>query len=211
MLDGERGYTLGGFAHWWIQIPWTPRRLPGFRPRFGLPAYGADGADGATGPAGAMGAAGAQGADGAAGAAGADGATGPAGADGVGASVYAFSAVLADIADIASGTAFVNLTSGLTAGGLVDQGSGFTVETASGRDQLVIANAGTYLVTGTLIGSADAVATGVDRGAFRARIARERSTVVTGLAPEGAPTYARNQYDGLLPASWQCRRGRLRV
>ena len=29
---------------------------------------------------------------------------------------------------------------------------------------------------------------------FRARIARERSSVVTGLAPEGAPTYSRNQY-----------------
>ena len=109
------------------------------------------------------------------------------------AEVYAFTATLADIADIASGTAFANLTSGLTAGELVDQGSGFTVETAASRDQLVIANAGTYLVTGTLIGEVDAVSTGADRGLFRARIARERSTVVTGLAPEGTPSYARNQ------------------
>ena len=42
--------------------------------------------------------------------------------------------------------------------------------------------------------SADVVSTGVDRGTFRARIARERGGVVTGLAPEGTPTYARNQY-----------------
>ncbi len=109
------------------------------------------------------------------------------------AEVYAFTATLADIADVASGTAFANLTSGLTAGELVNQGSGFTVETAASRDQLVIANAGTYLVTGTLIGEVDAVSTGADRGLFRARIARERSTVVTGLAPEGTPSYARNQ------------------
>ena len=38
------------------------------------------------------------------------------GGGGGSASVYAFSATLADIADIASGTAFANLTSGLTAG-----------------------------------------------------------------------------------------------
>ena len=107
---------------------------------------------------------------------------------------YAFSATLADIADIASATAFANLTSGLTAGELVNEGSGFTVETAASRDQLVITNGGTYLVTGAIVGSADAVATGVDRGTLRARIARERGGVVTGLAPEGTPTYARNQY-----------------
>ena len=56
---------------------------------------------------------------------------------------------LADLADIASGTAFANLTSGLTAGELVNQGSGFSIETVAGRDKLVIANAGTYLVTGS--------------------------------------------------------------
>ena len=115
---------------------------------------------------------------------------------GTSASVYAFSATLADVADIASGTAFANLTSGLTAGKKVDQGSGFTVETAASRDQLIIVNAGTYLVTGALIGSVDAVDTGADRGIFRARIARERSTVLTGLAPEGTPSYARNQLGG---------------
>ena len=108
---------------------------------------------------------------------------------------YAFTATLADIADIASGTAYANLTSGLTAGELVNEGSGFTIETAASRDKLVITNAGTYLVTASLIGSADAVATGVDRGALRARIARERSAVITALAPEGTPTYARNQYE----------------
>ena len=116
------------------------------------------------------------------------------GGDGGSASVYAFSATLADLADIASGTAFANLTSGLTAGELVNQGSGFTVETAASRDQLVIANAGTYLVTGALSGDADASTLGTSRSVFRARIARERSSVVTGLAPEGAPTYSRNQY-----------------
>ena len=116
------------------------------------------------------------------------------GGDGGSASVYAFSATLADLADIASGTAFANLTSGLTAGELVNQGSGFTVETAASRDQVVIANAGTYLVTGSLSGDADASTLGTSRSVFRARIARERSSVVTGLAPEGAPTYSRNQY-----------------
>ena len=108
---------------------------------------------------------------------------------------YAFSATLADIADIASGTAFANLTSGLTAGELINEGSVFSVETVAGRDKLVLANAGTYSVTASLIGSADVVATGVDRGTFRARIARERSSVITPLAPEGTPTYARNQYE----------------
>ena len=116
------------------------------------------------------------------------------GGGGGSASVYAFSATLADIADIASGTAFANLTSGLTAGELVSQGSGFTVETASSRDQLVIANAGTYWVTAALAGDADASTAGTSRSVFRARIARERSSVVTGLAPEGSPTYSRNQY-----------------
>ena len=116
------------------------------------------------------------------------------GGGGGSASVYAFSATLADIADIASGTAFANLTSGLTAGELVSQGSGFTVETAASRDQLVIANAGTYLVTGALSGDADASTAGTSRSVFRARIARERSSVVTGLAPEGPPAYSRNQY-----------------
>ena len=29
---------------------------------------------------------------------------------------------------------------------------------------------------------------------LRARIARERSSVITALAPEGVPTYSRNQY-----------------
>ena len=116
------------------------------------------------------------------------------GGGGGSASVYAFSATLADLADIASGTAFANLTSGLTAGELVNQGSGFTIETAASRDQVVIANAGTYLVTGSLSGDADASTLGTSRSVFRARIARERSSVVTGLAPEGAPTYSRNQY-----------------
>ena len=116
------------------------------------------------------------------------------GGGGGSASVYAFSATLADIADIASGTAFANLTSGLTAGELVNQGSGFTVETAASRDQLVVANAGTYLVMAALIGDADASTLGTARSTLRARIARERSGVITGLAPEGAPTYSRNQY-----------------
>ena len=110
-------------------------------------------------------------------------------------SVYAFSATLADIADIAAGTVFTNYTSGLTAGELINEGSVFTVETASSRDKLVIANAGTYLVAAALIGDADVVTTGVDRGALRMRIARERSSVITALAPEGAPTYSRNQYE----------------
>ena len=77
------------------------------------------------------------------------------GGGGGSASVYAFSATLADIADIASGTGVSMLTSGLTAGELVNQGSGFTVETVAGRDKLVVANAGTYLVTAALIGDAD--------------------------------------------------------
>ena len=58
------------------------------------------------------------------------------GGGGGSASVYAFSATLADIANIASGTAFANLTSGLTAGELINQSSGFTVETAARQRQV---------------------------------------------------------------------------
>ena len=97
-------------------------------------------------------------------------------------------ATLADLVDIAPATVFVNLTSGLTAGEQVNTG-GFTVETASQRDDLVIANAGTYTVLSSMIGDTDAVSTGTDRGVFTARLARTRGGIVEALAPEGIPTY----------------------
>ena len=108
---------------------------------------------------------------------------------------YAFTATLADIADISSGTAFANFTSGLTAGELINTGNGFTVETASSRDKLVITNGGVYSVTASLIGDAEAVTTGNDRGGLRIRLVRTRGGVATALAPEGTPTYSRNLYE----------------
>ena len=109
---------------------------------------------------------------------------------------YAYSAQLADIADIAAATVFANMTMGLTAGEQVDSGSGFTIETdaVTSRDQLVITNAGNYVVMASLIGDIDIQTTGSHRGGFRARLARTRGVTVTALAPEGLPTYARNAY-----------------
>ena len=104
-----------------------------------------------------------------------------------------FSAAMANIASIAGGNNWSDVLSGLTASSLLNIG-GFTIETASLRDVVVIPADGNYELSCTMTGLASDSTTGTARSTMVTRFVRERAGVDVALPPQGTPTYSRNQY-----------------
>ena len=104
-----------------------------------------------------------------------------------------FSAAMANIASIAGGNNWSDVLSGLTASSLLNIG-GFTIETASSRDVVVIPADGNYELSATVTGLASSSTLGTARSTIVTRFVRERGGVDAVLPPQGTPSYSRNQY-----------------